>query len=263
MHESPIIKLGGLSIDLSIIIMLVVTCTVVFILARLAVRNLSVDKPSKMQNFLEWVVEFIQNMIASTMDFKKGKIFVSLGMTLIMFIFVANMLGLPFSIVTEHEEPYKALGKEVITTSADEFHKLHEEGEEHPHIGLVWWKSPTADASVSMGLALMIFCLVHYLGATRNTRNYFKHYIEPYGFFLPLNIIKEFSKLLTHGMRLFGNIYAGEVLIGVLIGAGAFGILPMVVWQGFSIFVGAIQAFVFTILTMVYLSQALETHDEH
>lgn len=56
-------------------------------------------------------------------------------------------------------------------------------------------------------------------------------------------------------MRLYGNIFAGEVLIGVLLGMGALSILPLVVWQGFSVFIGSIQAYVFTILSMVYINQ--------
>ncbi|MNW63805.1 ATP synthase subunit a [compost metagenome] len=70
-------------------------------------------------------------------------------------------------------------------------------------------------------------------------------------------------------MRLFGNIFAGEVLISVLLKLTALGVggwiasvLGLVVWQGFSIFVGSIQAFVFTILTFVYISQSIDTHEE-
>ncbi|MBP2001821.1 F-type H+-transporting ATPase subunit a [Paenibacillus shirakamiensis] len=273
MHESPIIKLGGLNIDLAIVIMLVVTCTIVFVLARLGTRRLSVENPGKMQNFMEWVVEFVLGLISSTMDLKKGKPFLKLGMTLIMFIFVGNMLGLPFSLVTEYSQVDKAqiFGHPLVTV-VDALDKAHASnpGGEHIEVGVAWWKSPTADASVAMGLALMVFVLSNGLGIIKNPRNYFKHYLQPYPFFLPINLIEQFSKLLTQGMRLFGNIFAGEVLISVLIKLSALGVvgtigsvLGLVVWQGFSIFVGSIQAFVFTILTMVYLSQALETHDEH
>jgi F-type H+-transporting ATPase subunit a len=272
MHLSPIIELGGLRFDLSIILMLIVTCIIVFVLARLATRNLSVENPGKLQNFMEWVVEFIQNMISSTMDLKKGKPFLSLGMTLIMFIFVSNMLGLPFGIVTAYDSPEKAtfFGKPLVSVQ-ELFTEAHTENpDEHPHAAVQWWKSPTADAGVAMGLAGMIFLLVHILGMFRNTKAYFKHYVQPFPFFLPINLIEQFSKLLTHGMRLFGNIFAGEVLISVLLKLAALGVagsiasvLGLVVWQGFSIFVGAIQAFVFTILTFVYISQATESHDEH
>ena len=271
LHESPIIELGGFNIDLSVIIMLIVTCAIVFGLAFAATRNLSVDNPSKLQNFMEWVVEFVQGLITSTMDLKKGKPFLSLGMTLIMFIFVGNMLGLPFGIVTEFDNAQSAqvFGHEIIPVKE----ALEQAQASHPgeaaHVGISWWKSPTADAGVSIGLALMIFVLVHFLGIFRNTKAYFKHYVQPFPFFLPINLIEQFSKLLTHGMRLFGNIFAGEVLISVLLKLTALGVggwiasvLGLVVWQGFSIFVGSIQAFVFTILTFVYISQSIDTHEE-
>jgi F-type H+-transporting ATPase subunit a len=186
-----------------------------------------------------------------------GKKFVSLGLTFIMFIFVANMLGLPFAIVTEHDEPFKVFGYEVKSVT-EALEEAHESGEEHPHAEVVWWKSPTADASVTMGLAAITIFLVHFLGITTNTRNYFKHYFEPSWPFFPIHAIEQVANLLTLGLRLFGNIFAGEVLIAVLVSAGIFGIPGLVVWQGFSIFVGAIQSFIFVMLTMVYLSQKLD-----
>lgn len=272
MHEAPIIDLGGFRLDLSIILMLVVTCAIVFIVAKLATRNLSVENPGKLQNFLEWATEFVRNLISSTMDWKKGKPFLSLAMTMIMFIFVANMLGLLFGVVTEYHDPEKAkiFGKEIITVTE----VLHEQHEKHPgeeaHAEVAWWKSPTADLSVTMGLALLVFLLSHGLGLFKNTKNYLKHYVQPYPFFLPINIIEQLSKLLTHGVRLYANIFAGEVLISTImtlakasvVGA-IFSVPLLMVWDGFSIFVGAIQAFVFVILMMVYISQNLETHDEH
>ncbi|MCS7460004.1 F0F1 ATP synthase subunit A [Paenibacillus doosanensis] len=255
MHELPIITLGGIRFDLSAIIMIVVTSLIVFILAKVGTSRLSVDKPGKMQNFVEWIVEFVHGLIASTMDMKKGKSFLMLGITLIMFIFVGNMLGLPLGITTEVTSPLPGLG---ITEQV--FNEAHEKGQ---HLAIAWWKSPTADVAVTMALALMVIVMSHYLGLTRNTKHYLKHYVEPHWAMFPLNVIKEVSKLLTLGLRLFGNIYAGEVLIGVILMAGPLGVIPLIVWQGFSVFVGAIQAFVFTILTMVYLSQAIEHKEDH
>ncbi|MNR54026.1 ATP synthase subunit a [compost metagenome] len=80
---------------------------------------------------------------------------------------------------------------------------------------------------------------------------------------LILHLIEVVSKPLTLAFRLYGNIYAGEIMISVIIGAGWFGVAPLFVWQGFSVFVGAIQAFVFTMLTMVYISQTLIHEEEH
>lgn len=88
---------------------------------------------------------------------------------------------------------------------------------------------------------------------------------------VPFKIIEEFSSTLTLGLRLYGNIFAGEVLLGLLAamgvtaGMGAAGFLgaaiPTIIWQGFSIFVGAIQAFIFTMLSMVYMSHKVS--DDH
>ncbi|NDI36843.1 F0F1 ATP synthase subunit A [Chengkuizengella sediminis] len=257
MHESPMIELFGIPFDLSNLIMITITCLIVFLIAVLGTRKLSVENPGKMQNFLEWVVEFIHNMISSTMDMKQGKSFIMLGITLIMYIFVANMLGLPFALSFHFHEAPTFFG---IPISPD----LYAQAAHADDVSLLFWKSPTASMSATMGLALIIIVMVHYLGITRNTKNYFKHYIDPVPAFFPLHVIEKVSQFLTLGLRLFGNIYAGEVLIGVILMtasagvlAGIGGMIPLIAWQAFSIFVGSIQAFVFTILTMVYISQSI------
>ncbi|MFB6367412.1 F0F1 ATP synthase subunit A [Paenibacillus elgii] len=256
MHKFPVWQLGGLNIDISTFLAIIVTCVIVFTLARLSVRNLSVANPSKMQNFLEWVVEFVHGIIASTMPLNRVKPYVSLGMTLIMFIFVANLLGLPFGIVTTHDQPLTLFGYTVVS---EEMIKSAHGGH---GVEVAWWKSPTADVSVTFGLAVIVFVLTHYLGLKLNTKHYLKHYFEPFWFFFPLNVIKEISKPLTLGLRLYANIFAGEVLIATILMAGIFGTPLLAAWQGFSLFVGGIQAFLFTILTMVYISQAT-VHEEH
>ncbi|MGM1049154.1 MAG: F0F1 ATP synthase subunit A [Bacillota bacterium] len=252
MHESPIIKLGGFDLDLSAVLMLLVTGIIVFVLARLSVRNLSVENPSKLQNFMEWVVEFVQGIVSSAMDLKKGKPYISLGLTLILFIFVANLLGLPFSVITDLPADFKVFGKPILATiGLEPGHSAH----------VLWWKSPTADVSVTAGLALIVFLLMNFLGLKLNRKHYLKHYLEPYPVFLPLNIIENLAKPVALAIRLFANIFAGEVLITVILKMGFLGIPFLAVWQGFSIFIGALQAFIFTILTMVYIGQTT-IHEE-
>jgi F-type H+-transporting ATPase subunit a len=253
-HLAPLIEIGGIKFDLSAIMMVVLSSLVVFIIARLAVRNLSVENPGKLQNFMEWVVEFVQGIIGQTMDFKKGKGYLALGLTLILYIFVSNMLGLPFSIITEAHGSHipTVFGQELIVSG------------EHEHLAWSWWKSPTADAAMSMALALIVIVLSHIQGLRHNTKHYLKHYTHnPNLIFLPIHLIEIVSKPLTLGLRLFGNIFAGEVMIGVILGMGWIGIPAMLVWQGFSIFVGSIQAFVFTMLTMVYISQTIVHEEDH
>lgn len=253
-HLAPIINLGGFRLDLSAVLMIVVSSLAVFILARLAVRNLSVDNPGKLQNFLEWVVEFVQSIIGMATNYKKGKVYLGLGLTLIMYIFISNMLGLPFSIITEpaHGAHHGSIFGFDLPSA--------EEGE---HAAYTWWKSPTADASMTMALALTVIVLAHVQGIRKNSKHYWKHYTSPHWAFFPIHLIELFAKPLTLGLRLFGNIFAGEVMIGVILGMSWIGIPAMLVWQGFSIFVGAIQAFVFTMLTMVYIGQESIHDDDH
>src|SRR5699024_12468132 len=91
--------------------------------------------------------------------------------------------------------------------------------------------------------------------------HYYKTYCTPVWFLCPIQTIEEFANTLPLGLRLFGTLFAGEVLLGLLVGLtttsgilGIFGVFPFLAWQGFSVFIGGIQAFIFTMLSMVYIS---------
>nr|WP_279663761.1 F0F1 ATP synthase subunit A [Ectobacillus ponti] len=230
---------GFLTFDVSTVLMTTISSIIVFVLAVAATRTLAL-RPTGMQNIMEWVVDFVKGIINSTMDWQTGGRFLTFGMTLLMYIFVSNMLGLPFMVGTHGEEGH-----------------------------LTWWKSPTSDPTITLTLAVMVVALTHYYGIKmKGTSGYVKGYFQPMSFLFPLKIIEEFANTLTLGLRLFGNIYAGEILLGLLAGLGASGVggalgaaLPMLAWQGFSIFVGGIQAFIFTMLTMVYMAHKVS--DDH
>lgn len=233
-HKAPIVTYFGLNFNLADMLMITIASAVVFLIAVLSTRKLAM-KPTGVQNFMEWVMDFVKNIINSTMDWKTGGRFHVLGITMMMYIFVANMLGLPFSIVINDK---------------------------------LWWKSPTADPGITLTLAVLVVGLSHFYGVKmRGTAAYGKEFFKPFWFMFPIKIIEEFANTLTLGLRLYGNIYAGEILLGLLAGglaqSGNFGWLaaavPMLAWQGFSVFVGAIQAFIFTMLTMVYLSHKVST----
>ncbi|MCA1032104.1 F0F1 ATP synthase subunit A [Bacillus timonensis] len=241
-HGNPTYEFLGLYFNLSNILMITIASVIVFILAVAGTRTLAL-KPTGMQNFVEWVVDFVKGIIGSTMDWQTGGRFLTLGLTLLMYIFVANMLGLPFAVIVDHE---------------------------------LWWKSPTADPTITLTLAVMVVALSHYYGVKmKGAKEYGKDFFKPLSFLFPLKLIEEFANTLTLGLRLYGNIFAGEILLGLLAGlatngyaqsfaSGIVGTLvaaiPMLVWQGFSIFVGAIQAFIFVMLTMVYLAHKV-SHD--
>ena len=227
-HEAPMYEFLGLNFNLANVMMITIASLIVFIIAVVSTRRMAM-KPTGMQNFMEWVMDFVKGLIKSNMDWKDGGRFHILGITLIMYIFVSNMLGLPFSITYD---------------------------------GVLWWKSPTADPAVALTLAAMVLGLSHYYGIKlKGVKGYGKEFIKPFWFMFPIKIIEEFANTLTLGLRLYGNIYAGEILLSLLAGGlatGAVGtiaaILPTLAWQGFSVFIGAIQSFIFAMLSMVYLS---------
>ncbi len=227
-HEAPMYEFLGLNFNLANVMMITIASLVVFIIAIVSTRRIAM-KPTGMQNFMEWVMDFVKGLINSNMDWKDGGRFQILGITLIMYVFVSNMLGLPFSITYD---------------------------------GVLWWKSPTADPAVALTLSAMVMGLSHYYGLKlKGVKAYGKEFFKPFWFMFPIKIIEEFANTLTLGLRLYGNIYAGEILLGLLAGGLATGtvgtiaaILPTLAWQGFSVFIGAIQAFIFTMLSMVYLS---------
>ena len=129
-------------------------------------------------------------------------------------------------------------------------------------LGLIpGFTSPTADLNTTLGLALMVIGLVHVLGAVnKGPINYLKHFFQPYWPFVIINIIEELAKPITLSFRLFGNILAGEVLL-IILGILVPYIIPTA-WLAFSLFVGVIQAFIFTMLTMSYLVNSMQ-NDHH
>ena len=232
-HESPLYTWNLFGIDivfnLSTVLMLLVTALIVFIIAIVCTRNLQ-KRPTGKQNFIEWIFDFVRGIIESNMAWSKGGQFHFLAVTLILFIFIGNMLGLPFAIINGHT---------------------------------LWWKSPTADATVTLTLAMLMVMLTHYYGIkVRGFKNYSAAYGKPFKALIPINVFEEFTSTLTLGLRLYGNIFAGEILLGLLsklvvdnVAWGwIIGLPGLVVWQGFSVFIGSIQAYIFIMLAMVYMS---------
>lgn len=121
------------------------------------------------------------------------------------------------------------------------------------------FKPPTGDLNTPVALALIVFFSIHIVGmAERGIFGYWKHFIEPFPFMLPLNIIEEIAKPVSLSLRLFGNVMGEHVVVAVL-----FMLVPYIVpvpMQMFGLFTGTIQAFVFTILTIAYLSNVMGEH---
>ncbi len=136
--------------------------------------------------------------------------------------------------------------------------------------------SPTADTNLTYAMAAIVIIGVWTFGVRqKGLKGYLKHFLEPYPYLLPLNILEELVKPITLALRLFGNIFAGGIMLGLIAGlvslapagipVGGFlaGVLN-VVWKLFdTMFLGALQAFIFALLTVLYFGMAGGDHGDH
>ena len=124
--------------------------------------------------------------------------------------------------------------------------------------GLFGLRPPTADLATTSALALITFTLIHFESITSLRLGYLKSYLKPYPIFLPINLIGEISKPLSLAFRLFGNALGGLIIIGL-----TYRMLPLllrflfpdVLHAIFDIFTGSLQAFIFTMLSMIFIRQ--------
>jgi F-type H+-transporting ATPase subunit a len=128
-------------------------------------------------------------------------------------------------------------------------------------LGLVpGMRSPTADFSTTAALAVVVFLAVPLYGIGMNGwKGYFKHYLEPTPLLLPLEIISELSRTVALAVRLFGNIMSEELIIAVLLAIA--GLLVPVPIMMLAVLTGVVQAYIFAVLTAVYLSAAVRAKD--
>lgn len=185
--------------------------------------------PGKFQNFIEILVGSINNLVKQTMGEDKMGFAPYMG-TLIIFLAIANIIGL---------------------------------------LGL---RPPTADVNTTMGLAIITFVMIHFFGAkSKGTGNYLKGFLEPMPFLLPLNVIGEIATPVSLSFRLFGNVVGGLIIMNLVysalaalstklgIGLPIFQVgIPAVLHVYFDLFAGILQSFIFTMLTMVFISIAMD-----
>ncbi len=128
--------------------------------------------------------------------------------------------------------------------------------------GLLGMRPPTSDLATTFGLALMTFVMVQYYGIkTGGIKNYIKGFFEPLPCLLPLNVIGELATPVSLSFRLFGNIVAGVIIMGLIYAAlpGLTKIgVPAVLHVYFDVFSGALQAFIFVMLSMIFVSNAIQ-----
>ncbi|MBU2490865.1 MAG: F0F1 ATP synthase subunit A [Proteobacteria bacterium] len=119
-----------------------------------------------------------------------------------------------------------------------------------PHL-----EEPTKDLNTPLSLGILGFLVAHVSGIrAKGFKGYAKEYIEPFPFMLPLNLVGEIANVISISFRLFGNIMGGSIIILVISHLAYSLVLPPFLLAFFGLFVGTIQAFVFTMLTTVYIS---------
>jgi F-type H+-transporting ATPase subunit a len=203
---------------------------VVVLLSIKATRNLK-KVPGRGQIVLEMLIDAINNLTAQTMGEDKKSFSPYMG-TILIFLAIANLAG------------------------------------------LIGFRPPTADVNTTMGLAMITFTMIHICGARRKgIGKYLKGFAEPLAPMLPLNIIGELATPISLGFRLFGNIVGGLIIMNLIYGAlEALSVkvlgpaappifqtgIPAVLHIYFDLFAGVLQSFIFTMLTMVNVSMAMD-----
>ncbi|MDR3270461.1 MAG: F0F1 ATP synthase subunit A [Peptococcaceae bacterium] len=251
MHEETILwhLSNGMTFHGRTLIMTWIVMVVCIIFCLLGVRKLTSGKPGKMQNLLEFIVDLVDGIAQGNLGSAKARVMMPYLLSLITFIFFSNMFGLLPNFTFK-----------VFSILGIEHGKLNE------IFGGSSLMSPTADINTTLALALLTFCLIFIMGIRYKGVHYFKHFLEPTPVFALIHVIDLISKPMTLAFRLFGNIFAGEILLGVILMLPGFfvfaGSFMSAVWLAFSIFIGCIQSYVFTVLTTAYIAQAAVS-EEH
>jgi F-type H+-transporting ATPase subunit a len=201
-----------------------------FVLALIIFFSLVANKdlketPDNFQNLAEYITEFIRDIAKTKSGEHDYLSWVPFLGTIFLFIFVSNWSGALL--------PWRVL--------------------EIPNGELA---APTNDINTTVALALLTSFAYFYGGLSKKGIGYFKRYVAPAVFLLPINILEDFTKPLSLSFRLFGNILADELVVGVLVT-----LVPLIVpipLMLLGLFTSAIQALVFATLAGAYIGEAIE-----
>lgn len=225
-------SLLGLTFTWTTVISTLLAMTVVVLLAVFLTRKVAI-RPSRGQNVIEYVLDFVRGILGDQLPNNLARQFGLYSFTLFLFLVVSNEMGLLLQVKTASE------------------------------VTLI--KSPTAEPLIAFSLAIMSLMLAHATGVkTLGLGGYLKNmFLKPYAAMFPLNVVEQVTNFLTLALRLFGNIFAGELMLNLLAsmafslnGLGWIIALPLeMAWQAFSLLIGGIQAYVFVMLTAVFTAQ--------
>jgi len=194
--------------------------------------------PSRKQSAIELVLSFMYDLVK---DVTPAEEFVRpvfyIATTLFLFILFSNILGgIPG--IGVGVSPNGSLKLNLFTDT---------------------WHSPTGDLNTNVTYAVMVLFISHIFAIKlKGLKEWAKGFISPNPIMLPMNIIGEFAKPISHSLRLFGNIAGGGIMVLMLSYLVKYTFVPVILWGFFGFFVGTIQAFVFSILAIAYIGIQLE-----
>lgn len=279
----PLIHIGGFSITNALLTSWIVMALLVaaaLITTRSYPKDLATASDADLvprgifANFLEWIVEGMYGFAASVAG-KWVSRFFPIVMTIFLFIVVSNWLGLVPGVGTigVFEQPHEANAHGYVAHGIVMTAELAHDDE--GVILVPFFRPPSTDLNFTLALALTAVILTQYWGAKALSLGYFRKFFDLSGFkqgafmgFIMifvgiLELVAEFAKIISFAFRLFGNIFAGEVLLMVV----AF-LIPYIVslpFYGLEVFVGFVQALVFMMLALVFFTVATIGHgsEEH
>ncbi len=290
-----IASIGGLNISNSIFTSLIVSFLLILFALLASSKLKSTTKPKGLQNLVEFVIEALDGLVMSvTNDLKKSRQFFPFIATFLIFILANNWFGLlpgvgtigflESSEETTHAQllpsstqlQFDSLQAQASTTTTAQAGQTAtgekvsaaeptEEKEAAAPTFVPYLRAGTADLNTTLALGLISIFLTQMFGFMYQKLGYltkFFNFSNPIMFFVGLlELISEIAKIISFAFRLFGNIFAGEVLLAV-IGSLAALVVPMP-FYGLEIFVGFIQALVFAMLSVVFFNMATLGHSDH
>jgi F-type H+-transporting ATPase subunit a len=251
---------GFWSLNLDTLIFSVGIGTLLFLAMFFTARRATSGVPGRWQNFVELILNWIHDNVKQVFQFD-NPVIPPLAITIFVWIWAMNFMDmLPVDLLPRFAQ---FIG----------VHAFHADPEQ-VYLKVV----PTNDMNMTFGLSLGVFVLtLYYSISKKGLLGYGKEFVShPFeGPNLPvkivlapfnvlMNIVETVSKPLSLSLRLFGNMFAGEILFILIAMLPAWGQWPLsFVWTGFHLLVITIQAFVFMMLSVVYLSMAHTVHDSH
>jgi F-type H+-transporting ATPase subunit a len=228
----------GLTVNTDTVLATAIAAVIVIGLAFfLRAKVTSTGVPNGVQLFWEAITVQTRNQIEAAIGMKIAPFVLPLAVTLFVFILSANWLSV------------------FPVQYTDENGAIHE-----------LLKPPASDINFVLALALFVFICYHAAGIWR--RGPIGHPVKllkgHVAILAPINLVEELAKPISLSLRLFGNIFAGGILVALIALFPPYILwLPNAIWKTFDLFVGAIQAFIFALLTILYFSQSMELEEDH